>query len=64
MQMPIKALAYATAATVALTVGALNASAKVEGNTIILGSALSETGKYSTNGVHIPCSRQNPKILG
>ena len=28
------------------------ASAKVEGDTIVLGSALSETGKYSTNGIH------------
>ncbi|MDH3913299.1 MAG: amino acid ABC transporter substrate-binding protein, partial [Rhodospirillales bacterium] len=28
------------------------ASAKVEGDTIILGSAISLTGKYSTNGVH------------
>ncbi|MFQ5539898.1 MAG: ABC transporter substrate-binding protein, partial [Candidatus Binatia bacterium] len=27
-------------------------SAKVEGDTIILGSAISFTGKYSTNGVH------------
>jgi branched-chain amino acid transport system substrate-binding protein len=28
------------------------ASAKVEGDTIILGSAISLTGKYSTNGIH------------
>ncbi len=28
------------------------ASAKVEGDTIVLGSAISLTGKYSTNGVH------------
>lgn len=28
------------------------ASAKVEGDTIILGSAISFTGKYSTNGIH------------
>ncbi|MDH3638405.1 MAG: amino acid ABC transporter substrate-binding protein [Gammaproteobacteria bacterium] len=33
-----------------LLVGA--AHAKVEGDKIILGSALSETGKYSTNGIH------------
>ncbi|KAA3622398.1 MAG: amino acid ABC transporter substrate-binding protein, partial [Proteobacteria bacterium] len=29
-----------------------NAQAKVEGDTIILGSAISFTGKYSTNGIH------------
>jgi len=40
------------------TVGALSllvagaAQAKVEGDTIILGSAISLTGKYSTNGIH------------
>ena len=28
------------------------AQAKVEGDTIILGSAISLTGKYATNGVH------------
>lgn len=28
------------------------ASAKVEGDTIVLGSAISFTGKYSTNGIH------------
>ena len=28
------------------------AQAKVEGDTIVLGSAISETGKYSTNGMH------------
>lgn len=33
-----------------LTTGA--AQAKVEGDTIILGSAISLTGKYSTNGIH------------
>ncbi len=42
---------------VALTVaafvgGAVPAAAKVEGETIILGSAISLTGKYSTNGIH------------
>ena len=30
----------------------LPANAKVEGDTIILGSAISLTGKYSTNGIH------------
>ena len=29
------------------------ANAKVEGNTIILGAAVSLTGKYSTNGLYI-----------
>ena len=29
-----------------------SASAKVEGDTITLGSALSLTGKYATNGLH------------
>jgi len=31
---------------------ATTASAKVDGDTIILGSAISFTGKYSTNGIH------------
>ena len=31
---------------------ATTANAKVEGDTIILGSAISLTGKYSTNGIH------------
>ena len=52
MRAQVKALTYATAATVALAVGAVSVQAKVDGDTIILGSALSETGKYSTNGVH------------
>ena len=32
--------------------GAAPAGAKVEGDTIILGSAISFTGKYATNGIH------------
>ena len=40
------------AAAAAAAVIAAPASAKVEGDTIVLGSALSETGKYSTNGIH------------
>jgi len=40
------------AAAAAAAVLAAPASAKVEGDTIVLGSALSETGKYSTNGIH------------
>ena len=39
-----------------LTLGSVallsNASARVDGDTIILGSAISLTGKYSTNGIH------------
>ena len=45
---PATVLAAAAAAAIA----AAPASAKVEGDTIVLGSALSETGKYSTNGIH------------
>jgi branched-chain amino acid transport system substrate-binding protein len=33
-------------------IAATPAQAKVEGNTIVLGSAISFTGKYSTNGIH------------
>jgi branched-chain amino acid transport system substrate-binding protein len=39
-----------TASALIFTAG--SASAKVEGDTIILGSAISFTGKYSTNGIH------------
>ena len=47
----LKPLALAaTAASLCLAASA--ASAKVEGDTIILGSAISLTGKYSTNGIH------------
>ena len=48
MRFGVSALALATATTLA----AIPAAAKVEGDTIILGSAISFTGKYSTNGVH------------
>ncbi len=41
--MAVSALAIAAAGPVA---------AKVEGDTITLGSAISFTGKYSTNGIH------------
>ena len=44
-------LATATALAGSLAFGGA-ALAKVEGDTIILGSAISLTGKYSTNGVH------------
>ena len=39
-------------AAAAFAIGAAPAGAKVEGDTIILGSAISLTGKYSTNGIH------------
>ncbi|NQU70779.1 MAG: amino acid ABC transporter substrate-binding protein, partial [Rhodospirillales bacterium] len=41
----------ASAAALSLTLSG-PAQAKVEGDTIILGSAISFTGKYSTNGIH------------
>ena len=48
-RMQTSAVALAVAA---FAVGATPAGAKVEGETIVLGSAISLTGKYSTNGVH------------
>ncbi|HSR71290.1 MAG TPA: amino acid ABC transporter substrate-binding protein [Kiloniellales bacterium] len=42
----------AIAATAVSAIAAAPAAAKVEGDTIILGSAISLTGKYSTNGIH------------
>ena len=51
MLAKLKPLALAaTAASLCLVGGA--ASAKVEGDTIVLGAAVSVTGKYSTNGKH------------
>lgn len=44
-------LTLVTAAAVSFGV-ATTASAKVEGDVITLGAAISETGKYSTNGMH------------
>ena len=52
MENRFRVLALAGIAGAALLVGAATAQAKVEGDTIILGSAISFTGKYSTNGVH------------
>ncbi len=40
------------AGAIALTSAAGQVQAKVEGDTILLGSAISFTGKYSTNGIH------------
>ncbi|MBT5034060.1 MAG: amino acid ABC transporter substrate-binding protein [Rhodospirillales bacterium] len=42
---------FAGVAATAMMVGG-SAEAKVEGDTITLGSAISATGKYSTNGIH------------
>ena len=47
MQTSAIAMAAAASALIATPV-----DAKVEGDTIILGSAISLTGKYSTNGIH------------
>ncbi|HEX9813244.1 MAG TPA: amino acid ABC transporter substrate-binding protein [Burkholderiales bacterium] len=52
MNMSLKVLAGATAATLALALGSVAPQAKVEGDTIILGSAMSLTGKYAANGVN------------
>jgi len=46
----ISALAFGVAATALLAAGPV--AAKVEGDTIVIGSAISFTGKYSTNGIH------------
>jgi len=51
MLAKLKPLAL-TAAAVSLCLTAGTASAKVEGDTIVLGAAVSVTGKYSTNGKH------------
>jgi branched-chain amino acid transport system substrate-binding protein len=49
----IVAIAIDIAITSALTISSINnAFAKVEGDTIILGSVISLTGKYATNGLH------------
>jgi len=40
------------AASALLVLAAAQSQAKVEGDTIILGSAISLTGKYATNGIH------------
>ncbi len=53
MRKLIKTFTVATLAAAALALGVTGpAQAKVEGDTIILGSAISLTGKYSTNGIH------------
>ena len=52
MNVYMKVLGSAVAGAALLAVGSTGANAKVEGDTIILGSAISVTGKYSTNGIH------------
>ncbi|MEJ2175171.1 MAG: amino acid ABC transporter substrate-binding protein [bacterium] len=47
----LKRAGCVAASAVALAFGSM-AHAKVDGDTIILGSAISFTGKYSTNGIH------------
>ncbi|MGC6518291.1 MAG: amino acid ABC transporter substrate-binding protein [Candidatus Puniceispirillaceae bacterium] len=51
--MSFKKIMIASAITAVASAGAMTtAQAKVEGDTIILGSSISLTGKYATNGLH------------
>ena len=50
-QFSMKAITAVAAVSTTLALGG-NALAKVEGDTIILGSSISLTGKYATNGLH------------
>ena len=50
-QFSLQALTAVAAVSTTLAMGG-NAIAKVEGDTIILGSSISLTGKYATNGLH------------
>ncbi|WP_323797608.1 amino acid ABC transporter substrate-binding protein [Nisaea sp.] len=52
LKMDLRAATIAAALTASLGLAAAPAEAKVDGDTIILGSAISLTGKYSTNGIH------------
>jgi len=52
MSKYLKSIALAGTASALLLAGTLPGQAKVEGDTITLGSAISFTGKYSTNGIH------------
>ena len=47
-----KAIWVIAIGALALVASVITTHAKVEGNKIILGSAISFTGKYSTNGIH------------
>ena len=51
MKRSVRHLAFGVVSVLGLALAG-PASAKVEGDTIILGSAISFTGKYSTNGIH------------
>jgi len=50
-KMDLRAATIAAALTASLGLAAAPADAKVEGDTITLGAAMSLTGKYSTNGI-------------
>ncbi len=53
MSIQMKFLSFLTTIMTAVCIAAAGpAAAKVEGDTIVLGAALSFTGKYSTNGKH------------
>ncbi len=52
MSFHTRTLAAASALAVGVALAVAPAAAKVEGDTITLGSAISFTGKYSTNGIH------------
>ena len=52
MSLYPKALLGLSAAAVAVALATAPGQAKVEGDKIILGSAISLTGKYATNGIH------------
>ncbi len=51
MKRSVRHLAFGVVSALGLALAG-PAGAKVEGDTIILGSAISFTGKYSTNGIH------------
>ncbi|MEQ8441923.1 MAG: amino acid ABC transporter substrate-binding protein [Alphaproteobacteria bacterium] len=50
--MHMRKLGVGLVAAAAMTMASAPAVSKVEGNTIYLGSAISLTGRYSTNGIH------------
>ncbi|MEO9900386.1 amino acid ABC transporter substrate-binding protein [Nisaea sp.] len=52
LKMDLRAATVAAALTASFGLAAAPAEAKVDGDTIILGSAISLTGKYATNGIH------------
>jgi len=52
LKMDLRAATIAAALTASFGLATAPAEAKVDGDTIILGSAISLTGKYATNGIH------------